>query len=99
MRLRLKADSQKKGTAAPFPLLIGSLSLAVVDALILPLELLEPSRLRQHTAAFLAGVERMAGRTDAHPDLLVGGAGFKRIAAGARHRAFLVARVDILFHL
>ncbi len=99
MRLRLKAGSQKKGTAGPPSLLIGSLSLTVVDALILPLELFEPSGFCKNTAAFFAGVERMAGRAYAHPQLLVSRTSFKRIPACARYIAFLVVRVYILFHL
>jgi hypothetical protein len=56
-----------------------------------------------HTSAFfhgflLAGVKRMAFRTDFNTNLVLGGFGFEIIAARAMHVDFFVLRMDALFH-
>jgi hypothetical protein len=47
----------------------------------------------------LAGEERMALAADLEPELLLGGAGRERLAAGAVDEDFLVFGVNVLFHL
>ena len=72
--------------------------LAVIDALILLLELLQTAGLSQN-APPLASVERVARRTNTYADFLHGRTGHESISAGTSNFAFLVLRVNILLHV
>ena len=71
--------------------------LAVVDALVLLLELLQTAGFCQNSTA-LAGVKRVARRADSYADFLHCGAGHEGVSAGACNFAFLILRMNIFFH-
>ena len=71
--------------------------LAVINALILLLELLKAAGLSQNSASF-AGVERMTSRADPYTNFLQCGACHEGIPASASNFAFLISRMNIFLH-
>ena len=71
--------------------------LAVIDALIFLLELLQTACFCQNSSA-LTGVKRVARRADTYANFLHSGACHEGVSASASNFAFLILRVNIFLH-